>query len=134
MGRLKIYDQVSGQFLEITTFPQKGTLSFTTPTVAGVGGIDTHTEPGFNNRSLVRKLKVTPTDPSVNAFQIDFYRDSTFSEDKLEYRATASGTFIDNDVWFHEDEENAGEVHVRITNSAVNASTFQIELTAEVFA
>lgn len=134
MGRLKIYDQVSGQFIELTTFPQKGTLSFTTPTVAGTGGSEDIDEPGFNNRSLVRKLTVTPTNGSVNSFQIDFYRSATFDGDKLEYRATASGTFVDNDVWFHEDEDNAGELHLRIINNSLVDSTFQVELTAEVFA
>lgn len=134
MGRLKIYDQASGQFLELTTFPQKGTLSFTSPNVASAGGIQQFSESNFNNRSLVRKLKVTPNGVDIIAFQVDFYRDSTFDENKLEYRATASGTFVDNDVWFHEDEENVGELHMKITNSSVNESTFTVELTAEVFA
>ncbi len=134
MGRLKIYDQTSGQFIDINLFPHKETLSFTTVTVAGQGGQEDIDEPGFNVRSLVRKLKVTPTDPTVEAFSIDFYRSSAIGDQtKLEYRATASGTFIDNDTWFHEDEDNVGEAHIRINNNGTNASTFSIELTSEAF-
>ncbi len=134
MGRLKIYDQTTGQFIDINLFPHKETLSFTTVTVAGQGAVEDFNEPGFNVRSLVRKLKVTPTDPTVEAFSIAFYRSSAIgNETKLEYRATASGTFIDNDVWFHEDEDNVGEAHIRITNNGTNDSTFSIELTSEAF-
>ncbi len=133
MGRLKIYDQTTGQFIDINLFPHKETLSFTTVTVAGQGGVEDINEPGFNVRSLVRKLKVTPTDPTVEAFSIKFYRSSAFENAKLEYSATASGTFIDNDVWFHEDEDNVGEAHLRITNNGNNNSTFSIELTSEAF-
>lgn len=134
MGRLKIYDQGSGQFIDINLYPHKETLTFVTVTVAGQGGFKKIDQSGFNVRSLVRKLKVTPTDPTVDAFQIDFYKSSAFTEAKLEYRATASGTFVDNDVWFHEDEDNAGELHLKITNSAINDSTFTVELTSEAFA
>lgn len=133
MGRLKIYDQGTGQFIDINLYPHKDTLSFVTITVAGQGGSEEINQPGFNVRSLVRKLKVTPTDPSVNAFQVDFYKGSDFAEAKLEYRATASGTFVDNATWFHEDEDNVGELHLKIINSATNDSTFTVELTAEAF-
>lgn len=114
-------------------FPNKETISFTTVTVAGQGGSENINEPGFNIRSLVRKLKVTPTDFTVEAFQIDFYINSSFAENKLEYRATATGTFIDNATWFHEDEDSIGELHLRIINNATNDSTFTIELTSEAF-
>jgi hypothetical protein len=133
MGRLKIFDQSTGQFIDINLFPHKETISFTTITIEGQGGFELINEPGFNTRSLVRKLKVTPTDPTVDAFQIDFYRSSTFDETKLEYRATASGTFIDNDVWFHEDEDNVSELHLKVINRATNDSTFTVELTSEAF-
>ena len=133
MGRLKIYDQGTGQFIDINLFPHKETISFTTVTVAGQGDSEEINEPGFNVRSLVRKLKVTPTDPTVEAFSIDFYTNSTFAEGKLEYRATASGTFIDNATWFHEDEDNVGELHLKIINNATNDSTFTVELTSEAF-
>lgn len=133
MGRLKIYDQESGQFIDINLFPHKETISFTTITIGGQGDSEDINEPGFNVRSLVRKLKVTPTDPTVEAFSISFYRSSAFEEAKLEYRATASGTFVDNATWFHEDEDNVGELHLKITNNATNDSTFTVELTAEAF-
>jgi hypothetical protein len=133
MGRLKLYDQTSGKFIDINLFPHKETISFTTISIEGQGESEEINEPGFNVRSLVRKLKVTPTDPTVDAFQIDFYKSSDFTEAKLEYRATASGTFIDNDTWFHEDEDNLGELHLKITNSATNDSTFTVELTSEAF-
>jgi hypothetical protein len=134
LGRLKIYDQTSGEFIDINLFPHKETISFTTILIEGQGESENINEPGFNTRSLVRKLKVTPTDPTVDAFQVDFYKDSTFQEAKLEYRATASGTFIDNATWFHEDEDNVSELHIRIINSATNDSTFTVELTSEAFA
>jgi hypothetical protein len=101
--------------------------------VDGQGQSEEINEPGFNVRSLVRKLKVTPTDPTVEAFSISFYRSSAFEEGRLEYRATASGTFIDNATWFHEDEDNVGEAHVKIINNGTNDSTFSIELTSEAF-
>lgn len=134
MGILKVWIPALGQFVDVSPYPIKSTLSFTSPTVAGQGGSQSVDEPNFNNRSLIRKLKVTPNVAGVNSFQIDFYKDGSFSADKLEYRATASGTFIDNDVWFHEDEDGVGELHMKITNNAVDSSTFTVEITAEVFA
>ncbi len=130
-GRLKIYD--GNQFVEVNDLPQKGTKSFTTTAVLNSGGASQFNE-GFNNRSWVRKLKVTPTDGSVNSFVVEFFSDSTFGSDKLEYQATASGTFIDNAGWFHEDEGNSEELHLKLTNNSVATSTFSVELTAEVFA
>lgn len=130
-GRLKLYD--GNQFVEISNLPQKGTKSFTTTAVSNSGGFSDFNET-FNNRSWVRKLKVTPTDPSVNSYLIEFFHDGSFSGPKLEYQATASGTFIDNAGWFHEDEESAEELHLRITNNSLTTSTFTVELTAEVFA
>lgn len=131
MGRLKLYDGT--QFVEISNLPQKETTSFTSTAVADSGGVNQSNE-AFNNRSWVRKLKVTPTDGSVDSFVIEFFSDSTFSEAKLEYQATASGTFVDNAGWFHEDEESAEELHLKLTNNSLATSTFTIELTAEVFA
>ena len=131
MGRLKLYDGT--QFVEISNLPQKETKSFTTTAIGDSGGSNQSNET-FNNRSWVRKLKVTPTDGSVNSFLIEFFSDSTFSAAKLEYQATASGTFIDNAGWFHEDEESAEELHLKLTNNSLATSTFTIELTAEVFA
>ncbi len=130
-GRLKIYD--GNQFIEVNDLPQKGTTSFTTATVFNSGGSQESSE-AFNNRSWVRKLKVTPGDGSVNSFVIEFFSDTTFGSDKLEYQATASGTFIDNAGWFHEDEENNEELHLKLTNNSLASSTFTVELTAEVFA
>jgi acyl-CoA thioesterase len=130
-GRLKIYDGT--QFIEINDLPQKGTNSFTTLSVNPTGGTNQTTEP-FNNRSWVRKLKVTPTDGSVNSFVIELFSDSSFSDPKLEYQATASGTYIDNAGWFHEDEENTEQLYLKLTNNSLAGSTFTIELTAEVFA
>jgi hypothetical protein len=133
MGRLKIYDQTSGQFIDINLFPHKETISFTTVEVNAFGQNEEINEPGFNVRSLVRKLKVTPNGIPPAAFQVDFYRSSAFEEAKLEYRAVASGTFVDNDTWFHEDEDNVGELHLKITNSAAENSTYTVEITSEAF-
>jgi acyl-CoA thioesterase len=131
-GRLKIYD--GSQFVEITNLPQKQTTSFTTLSVAGTGSTLTGDQSSFNNRSWVRKLTVTPTNGSVNSYVIEFFHDGTFTDAKLEYKATASGTFIDNAGWFHEDEESAEELHYRITNNSLVSSTFTIALVSEVFA
>jgi len=130
-GRLKIYD--GNNFVEIGTLSEKGTKSFTSTSVAKEGGA-IQTSESFNNRSWVRKLKVTPTDGSVNSFVIEFFSDSSFGSDKLEYQATASGTFVDNAGWFHEDEDNSEELHLKLTNNSLVSSTFTLELTAEVFA
>ena len=131
MGKLKLFVEGTG-FIILNSFPRKGTTSFTTPTVAGSGGIRT-TDEAFNNRSLVRKLKVTPTDPTIDSFVIEFFKTGGFSADKLEYQATASGTFIDNDVWFHEDEDQVSEVHMKVTNNSLTDSTFSVQLSAEEF-
>lgn len=112
---------------------EKEGFSFTSPSVLSQGGVSQISTTGFNNRSLSRRLVVTPTDPSVNAYQIDMYKDSSFTVGKLEYRATASGTFIDNDLWFHEDEENLSQLHLKIINNSLNSSTFQIDIISEVF-
>ena len=114
-------------------FPRKGSTSFVTLTVAGTGGTRSDDEP-FNNRSIVRKTKVTPTAIGIDSYVIEFFKDSTLAADKLEYQATGSGTFIDNDVWFHEDEDGLFEIHYRLTNNSVTDSIFTVELTAEEFA
>ncbi len=114
-------------------FPRKGFVSFTTPVAAGSGGTVSDDE-SFNNRSLVRKTKVTPAEAGVDSYLVEFFKDSTLSADKLEYQATGSGTFIDNDVWFHEDEDQLFEIHYKLTNNSVTDSTFTVELTAEEFA
>jgi len=130
MGKLKLFDGT--QFIILDSFPRKGTVSFTTLTVAGSGGIRTNDE-AFNNRSLIRKLTVTPAQPAVNSFVIEFFKSGSFSAGKLEYKATASGTFVDNDVWFHEDEDQVSEVHLKLTNNSIADSTFTVELSAEEF-
>jgi len=130
-GRLKIYDGT--QFIEVTDLPQKGTKSFTTIAISDSGGTIQISE-SFNNRSWVRKLKVTPTDGSVDSYVIEFFADTSFGSDKLEYSATGTGTFIDNAGWFHEDEENGEQLHFKLTNNSLVTSTFTVELTAEVFA
>jgi len=126
---------VSGEPVSTGTviFPRKGSTSFVTLTVAGAGGTRSDDEP-FNNRSLVRKTKVTPTAVGIDSYVIEFFKDSTLAADKLEYQATGSGTFIDNDVWFHEDEDGLFEIHYRLTNNSVTDSIFTVELTAEEFA
>ena len=131
-GRLKIYD--GSQFVEISNLPQKQTMSFTTTAVSNSGGLQQIDQTGFNNRSWVRKLTVTPTNASVNSYVIEMFHDGTFAAAKLEYKATASGTFIDNAGWFHEDEENTEELHMKITNNSLFTSTFTVVLVSEVFA
>jgi hypothetical protein len=118
----------------IAHYPHKGLLDFTTVSVAGAGGTQDIDQSGFNNRSLVRKLTVTPNGVDITAYQLAFYMTSAFAAEDLEYSATASGTYTDNDVWFHEDEDVGSGLHLRITNDSVNASTFTVELKAEVFA
>lgn len=89
-------------------------------------------ETGFNNRSIIRKLKVTPnTGASVDSYIIEFFTKDTFSAPDLEYQATGNGTFIDNDLWFHEDEDGTSELHLKITNNSNSASTFTIDLIQE---
>ncbi len=114
-------------------FPRKGTKSFTTPSIAGSGGTDTFDE-SFNNRSLVRKLKVTPSVGGVDSYIVEFFKDDSFGAAVLEYQATSSGTFIDNDVWFHEDEDQTFELHLKITNNSAPSSAFTVDLTQEEFA
>lgn len=131
MGKLKLFKD--GQFIELNTFPIKASTSFSTPTVTAAGGVTTvdHT---FHSRALIRRLKITPSNGSANSMQFEFFKDGSFLADKLEYQATASGTFIDNDVWFHEDEDLLGELHFRVTNNSLVGSQFTVEILAEVFA
>lgn len=134
MSKLKVYNPGTGQFVLVDPFPRKGTKSFATPTVAGSGSSEQGDEGTFANRAIVRKLKVTPSTGSINSFIVEFYKSGSFASDKLEYQATASGTFIDNDVWFHEDEDQVSELHWKITNNSLTDGTFTIELTQEEFA
>jgi len=116
-------------------FPQKGTKSFTTSSIAGGGGSATSTETGFANRALVRKLVVTPSNPSLMiSTTIELFKKNTFVEADLEYQATASGTFTDNDTWFHEDEDGGSGLHWKVTNDSATAGTYDFELIQEEFA
>ena len=118
-----------------TEFPAKGTSSFTTPSVAGTGGTQSSTKTGFANRALVRKLVVTPSSPSLmTSTVIEFFKKNTFASADLEYQATASGTFTDNDTWFHEDEDGGSGLHWKVTNNSATAGTYNFELTQEEFA
>lgn len=131
MGKLKLHDGT--QFIIIDAFPRKSTTSFTTPAVAGSGGTQEVDEP-FSNRALIRKLTVTPTEGETIDFTIEFFKSGTFAADKLEYKASATGTFTDSFPWFHEDDTGASEIHVKLTNDSVTDSTFTVELTSEEFA
>lgn len=131
MGNLKLFKD--GQFIEITSFPIKASTSFTTPPVTVAGGVAT-VHHSFYSRALIRQLRITPSTPSANSSIFEFFKDGSLSASKLEYRATASGTFVDNDVWFHEDEELAGELHFRVTNNSLAEAQFTVEVLAEVFA
>jgi hypothetical protein len=127
---------ISGQpVITGTEFPAKGMASFTTPSVAGTGGTQSSTQTGFANRALVRKLVVTPSSPSLmTSTIIEFFKKNTFASVDLEYRATASGTFTDNDTWFHEDEDGGSGLHWKVTNNSATAGTYDFELTQEEFA
>lgn len=114
--------------------PVKGTIDFTTGLVDRAGG-EREVNQSFNNRSLIRKLKVSPTVAGVNSYVIQFFTKDTFDfDDLLEYEATASGIFVDNDLWFHEDEDGTSEMHLKITNTSLFDSTFQVEMEFEKFA
>ncbi len=130
MGGLKYHDGT--QFQDVFPLPAKGTTSFTTLAVDDSGGTRETNETGFNNRSVIRKLKVTPnTGASIASYIIEFFTKDTFSAADLEYQATGNGTFIDNDLWFHEDEDGTSELHLKITNNSSSASTFTIDLIQE---
>lgn len=132
MSKLKLFDGT--QFILVDAFPRKDTKTFITPSVAGTGGTQQVDEP-FNNRSLIRKLTVTPTAGGVTDFTIEFFKSGTFAADKLEYQAiTTSGTFTDDFPWFHEDETGASELHLKLTNDSAPASTFTVDIIQEEFA
>ena len=131
MGQLKLFKD--GQFIELNAFPIKASTSFSTPTVTSAGGSSTINH-SFYTRALIRRLKITPSDPSANSMVFEFFKDGSFASNKLEYQATASGTFVDDDVWFHEDEDLLGELHFKVTNNSLVSSQFTVEILAEVFA
>ncbi len=131
MGSLKYHDGT--QFQEAFTFSQKGTASFSTLSVNSEGGTRTTDVTGFNNRSLIRKLKVTPTEVGVDSYVVEFFSSDTFGSSTLLYQATGNGTLIDNEIWFHEDTDETSELHLKITNNSTTASTFSVELTQEEF-
>ncbi len=128
MGGLKYHDGT--QFQPVFDIPKKGTKSFTTLSVGDEGGTR-QVDEAFNNRSLIRKLKVTPSNGSVNSYIIEFFTKDTFLTADLEYQATGNGTLIDNDLWIHEDEDSTAELHLKITNNSLFVSTFTIELIQE---
>lgn len=112
---------------------EKGILSFTIGNVVSAGGTLDVNKIGFNDRSLIRKLKVTPNGVDIIAYTVEFFKSDNFNVNKLEYQATGNTIFIDNHTWFHEDEDATQELHLRVTNDSANNSTFLFELTAEVF-
>ena len=127
---LKYHDGT--QFQPVFVLPKKGTKSFTTLNVNNSGGIRQINE-SFNNRSLIRKLKVTPANGAVNSYIVEFFTTSAFAAINLEYQATSNGTLIDNEVWYHEDKDVTSLLHLKITNNSNFASTFTIEITQEEF-
>ncbi len=132
MGKLKLHDGT--QFIIIDAFPRKSTKNFVTASVTDSGGT-LQVDENFNNRALIRKLVVTPTEGATTSFTVEFFKSATFNADKLEYKATTtSGIFTDNDVWFHEDEDGSSEFHLKLTNDSATTSTFTIDLVQEEFA
>ncbi len=128
MGALKYHDGT--QFNPVFDIPKRGTKSFVTSNVQKEGGIEVIDE-SFNNRSLIRKLKVTPSDGGVISYVVEFFTRDTFLAADLEYKATGNGTLIDNDLWMHEDEDSTSELHLKITNNSLVISTFTIDLIQE---
>lgn len=118
--------------IAVNLFPVKGILSFITPIITGKGS-NKEIDQSFNTRSLIRKLKVFPEQQAVNSFVIEFFKNGLFGVDKLEYKATASGVYIDNVVWFHEDEDQTSNIHFKLTNNSNTDSKFTVELLAEEF-
>lgn len=117
----------------IPNLPTKGTSSFLTNVVDRAGG-ELRINQTFNNRSLIRKLKVTPTVTGVNSYVLQFFTKNTFSfDDRLEYEATSQGLYVDNELWFHEDEDLTNQLHLSITNTSNFDSTFTVELRFERF-
>jgi len=114
------------------TLPSKSTSTFLTSSILSAGGIGTFNQT-FNNRALVRKLTVTPSDGGANSTVIEFYTSSSFSAGALEYRATSSGTYVDNETWFHEDSDVTSKYHLKITNNSLVNSQFTIDTIEEVF-
>ncbi|MBD3260425.1 MAG: hypothetical protein GF334_01885 [Candidatus Altiarchaeales archaeon] len=112
-------------------FPSRGNLTFTTSNVPSKGGSQEINQ-SFNNRSLVTKFKVVPNSSNVIS-TVEVFKRDTFSADVLEYKATTSGIYIDNVVWYHEDLDQTSELHLKITNNSLVDSTFNVELLSEVF-
>jgi len=131
MGGLKYHDGT--QFQPVFDLPKKGTKSFTTLSVNSEGGTKEIDETGFNNRSLIRKLKVTPNTAGVTSYVVEFFSSGSFASDKLLYQATGNETLIDNEIWYHEDEDETSELHLKITNNSNTSSTFTVEITQEEF-
>ena len=130
MGSLKYHDGT--QFQDVFTFTKKGTKNIVTLSVNDSGGIR-QIDSSFNNRSLIRKLKVTPALAEVDSYVVEFFRSDSFASNTLEYQATGNGTLIDNETWYHEDEDGTSELHLKITNNSITPSTFTVELTQEEF-
>lgn len=112
-------------------FPARSNLSFTTASISSKGGVQ-QVNQIFNNRSLVTKFRVSPNSSNVLSL-IEVFKRDTFSSGDLEYKATASGEYIDDVVWYHEDLDDTSELHLKITNNSLVDSTFDIELLSEVF-
>ena len=93
----------------------------------------------FMNRGLVHYLKVAETGGLVSgSYALEVFAKDTFLAEDLLYKATgidpATG-FEDWLPWFHRDEDETSEFHVRITNNdSGNPGTYEITLRAEQFA
>jgi hypothetical protein len=75
----------------------------------------------FVNRAFVRKLVVTPNGGSAG-YTITFHDTSAFTN--MEYQAGNSlpSPFTDSFPWFHEDKDNAKQLHAVVINAGVTQS------------
>lgn len=127
------YVRVGSDWVSVHKYPYNTSTSFTTASVGDSGGT-LQTSQAFVNRALITKLTVSPVNPAANSTIIEFYTRDTFLTDDLEYKATTSGTFTDNDTWYHRDKDGSSELHLKLTNNSATTTAFDVTLEAEVFA
>lgn len=127
------YVRVGSDWVNVYKYPHSTSTSFTTASVADSGGT-LQTNQAFVNRALITKLTVSPVNPAANSTIIEFFTHDTYTSNDLEYRATTSGSFTDNDTWYHRDKDGSSELHLKLTNNSVTPTAFDVTLEAEVFA
>lgn len=115
--------------------PKRSTFGspFTSPSVAAAGGVESFNITGWGALGLLlHSLSILPS-TDVDLYTVELYREDTFTTKQYELKdvntsAAAAVKQTDSLIGLMLDDDESGELHMRITNDdPVNAATFGIE-------